>query len=118
MEQTSIQRNIVLVTQQIISEIPESEVRLKKKLIYYIQSLWNWCPQFNCVIGGLSGSGFKHIGQSSIFCAGTGAGTRTGANEAVAEGGLSLGFFLTPKPQLRDKYFMSLFTIYGDFVGV
>ena len=45
MEQTSIQRNIVLVTQQIISEIPESEVRLKKKLIYYIQSLWNLAPE-------------------------------------------------------------------------
>ena len=45
MEQNSSQRNIVLVTQQIISEIPESEVRLKQKLIYYIQSLWNLAPE-------------------------------------------------------------------------
>lgn len=45
MDDNSTQRNIVLVIQMIINEIPESEFRLKKKLNDYIHSLWNLAPE-------------------------------------------------------------------------
>ena len=38
-------RDISEVTQKLINEIPDSEVKLKTKLIRYISSLWNLAPE-------------------------------------------------------------------------
>jgi hypothetical protein len=38
-------RDVSIITQKIIDEIPDSQVILKEKLTYYINSLWNLAPE-------------------------------------------------------------------------
>ncbi len=38
-------RDVSIITQKIIDEIPDSQVILKTKLTYYINSLWNLAPE-------------------------------------------------------------------------